>query len=177
MPLGAEHLVLDSDRPQVARAHPDERHPLGWFIGGFDLKTVSRAAHGPHLLAWRMQVLLPRLRASRMAEGRAIRPLPDPVATGLKLNTPAERQVVSRLQLIEDDRAVPDYGTDYPISGILQGRMQPGQGSGLHQQRGPRPASFLHRSAPCLPGAIPAPGARTMMATVPPWSVGTKDSD
>jgi sulfhydrogenase subunit alpha len=89
----AEHLVLDLDRAQVARAHADERQRRGRLIGGLHLESVARPARRPELLARRVQELLPRLRARRVPERRGVVTPPDPVATRLQGHPPAERQV------------------------------------------------------------------------------------
>jgi len=85
----AEHPVEHRDRGQVAGPHPNERVPRNLFGLG--------AVGGPQALPGRMQELLPRLRASGMAEQRVVVAAAQPIVAGAHVHAPALRQIVGGL--------------------------------------------------------------------------------
>jgi len=74
-----EHPVQDPDRGQVAPAHSQQ--------GVTRVVRIRRPEHarhvaGPQLLAWRMQDLLPRLRARGVGDHGRVRAAVQPVPAG-----------------------------------------------------------------------------------------------
>ena len=107
-----EHLVLDRDPVQLARAHADERERpvLERFL--LDLEAVVPALRTPEPDAGRQEELLPRVRADRVAEARLVVAALEPVAAGVLIVGPADRQIRGRVEVVVDDRAVPHGRAD-----------------------------------------------------------------
>ena len=76
----AQHAVEHRDRRQVAGPHTDEGIPRGLL--GFG--AIGR----PQLLTRRVQELLPRLRAGRMAEQRVVVATAQPIVPGTDVDAP-----------------------------------------------------------------------------------------
>ena len=118
----AQDAVEHRDRGQIAGPHPEEGIPRG-LLG---YCAIGR----PQPLTRRVQELLPRLRAGRVAEHRVIVALAQAIVPGTDVDTPTLRQIVGRSQLGEDYRIIRQRGPDHAVSAVDQ------RGHELLQSRG-----------------------------------------
>ncbi len=107
-----EDPVLDRDPVELAGAHSDqgERGVLERLL--LDLEAVVASLRAPEPDARREQELLPRVRADRVAEARLVVAALEPVGARVLAVLPADRELGGRLEILVDDRAVPDCRPD-----------------------------------------------------------------
>jgi hypothetical protein len=109
-----EDLVLDRDRVQLARAHPDEgeRRLVERLL--LDDRRAAVRPRAPEPEAGREEELLPRVRPDGVAEARVVLTALKAVGPRLLPVGPADRELSRALELVVDDRAVAHRGAEHP---------------------------------------------------------------
>ena len=137
-----EDPVLHQDRRELARPHPHERVAGRGRRLGLGHETTVVPAGAPAHDRRRVQVALPGVRPDRVAEEGTVVAPPQPVSAPVLLVVPADRQIGSAPDLVEDDGAVADGGAEQRVTALAQGveeRVEPAgvddQGvAGFHQE-------------------------------------------
>ena len=147
---------------QLAGAHAEERERLALGRRLLDLERAVRvAARPPEPDARREQELLPRVRADRVAEARLVVAALEPVAAGLLLVRPADRQLGADVEVVVDDRPVADGRPEHAVAAVAQRADQHLEclgcddgGFGGHGYASPRSSQISIRAGPEFPAAL-----------------------
>ena len=125
----SEDAVVDRNRVQVAG--PDAEQGEARSVGdrGLDLHLGADPSSAPQKLARGEEQRLPPLRTGCVAEQRLVTALTQPVGAGVLEISHPPRQLIDRLDLGVDDRAVPDGRPDDrppALTEQVDERLQPG---------------------------------------------------
>ena len=113
-----EDAILDEDRGELAGPHAHERVARGGRRLGLGHEARLRATGPPSHDRRRVQVALPRVGADRVAEEGIVLPATEAVPAAVLLVGEADGQVLRRVDLVEDDGAVPHGGAEERVAAL-----------------------------------------------------------
>lgn len=126
MLAGQEHPILDRNRVKLARTHAQKgvARRIGGLLDELEAVAVLPALRPPQPKARRVQKLLPRLRADRVAEYRLILATPQAIPAAILLIAPPDRKVSGGAHVAVDDCAVVHRRADELIALVADRRQK-----------------------------------------------------